>query len=120
MARIITDLGKVMPTYKGNWSSTSTYGKLDYVLYENNTYIGISKTIPVGTLPTNTTYWGIFVPRGQQGEKGETGPKGDTGGIYYPTFDVDFTDGILYVSYDTDYTGPSFDIDNDGFLGVII
>ena len=123
MARIITDLGRVMPVYRGNWSSTTTYQKLDYVIYNNNTYIGITTNIEVGILPTNTQYWGLFAPQGQQGEKGEQGdigPTGPTGNIYYTTFDIDFTDGILYANYDADYNGPTFDIDNEGFLGVTV
>lgn len=120
MARIITDLGKVIPTYRGNWISTTTYQRLDYVTYNTNIYIGITTSIPTGIVPTNTNYWTLFSTRGPQGIKGDTGPTGPTGNVYYATFDVDFTDGFLYASYDTEYTGPTFSIDNNGFLEVTV
>lgn len=126
MTKIITDLGKVMPISRGDWNDTSTYRKLDFVLYNNNTYIGITTTIEPGILPTNTDYWRIFAIQGEKGDKGDkgdtglTGPTGPTGNMYYTTFEVDFTNGILYAVYDENYEGPIFDIDEKGFLGVTI
>ena len=123
MARIITDLGRVIPIPKGNWDSTTTYKKLDYVLYNNSTYVSVTTINEPGILPTNTNYWKLFVAQGEKGDTGSigpTGPTGPTGNMYYTTFEIDFTDGNLYAVYDKDYDGPTFDIDENGFLGVTI
>ena len=42
----------------GEWSDTEPYKTLDLVTYQGDSYIAI-KTVPVGTLPTDTEYWMI-------------------------------------------------------------
>lgn len=67
---------------KGEWDSITKYSKYNFVTYEIDnivqTYECIRDDTPIGTLPTNTTYW---IPRVIRGEKGETGlgltPKGN-------------------------------------------
>lgn len=67
---------------KGEWDSITKYTKYNFVTYEIDkivqTYECIRDDTPIGTLPTNTTYW---IPRVIRGEKGETGlgltPKGN-------------------------------------------
>lgn len=48
-----------------------------------------------------------------------TGPKGDKGDTMYATFYVDNNMDLIMVT-DTDYSGPDFNIDDDGYLEVII
>lgn len=59
---------------KGDYVSTSTYTKYDVVGYitggAKQYFMGIATTIPVGTLPTNTSY---FVPLTLRGEQGVSG-----------------------------------------------
>jgi len=60
---------------RGAWVDTTQYVKYDYVSYElegvTGTYECISDvTVPIGTVPTNVTYW---VSRAIQGEKGDAG-----------------------------------------------
>ena len=54
---------------KGTWQSTVQYTPYNFVLYNNNIYMCIAKP-PIGTLPTNTTYWLYLGLQGQQGEPG--------------------------------------------------
>ena len=60
--------------YKGFWSNGTRYTKYDVVYYESNgaieVYMGISTTIPIGTLPTDITYWIPLVIRGEKGDAG--------------------------------------------------
>lgn len=54
---------------KGTWQSTVQYMPYNFVLYNNNIYMCIAKP-PIGTLPTDTTYWLYLGLRGQQGDPG--------------------------------------------------
>ncbi|MCI9577118.1 MAG: hypothetical protein HFJ84_10915 [Clostridiales bacterium] len=60
--------------YRGSWFDTTKYTKYDVVNYihhnSTETYMGIEKNIPIGTLPTDTTYFIVLTMRGQQGESG--------------------------------------------------
>ncbi len=65
--------------YKGNFSLTTTYTVYNLVYYETtdpetgttiDAYISYKETIPVGTLPTNTTYWFPVTLRGNMGASG--------------------------------------------------
>lgn len=59
--------------FKGAYSTGTQYQVNNFVIYtvsgENRVYICI-KTPPVGTLPTNTTYWRVMTIKGAMGESG--------------------------------------------------
>lgn len=64
MATLTFGMGRVGPLHKGAWSSTVQYAELDTVYYTDgtlyiNAYNGLT---PIGTLPTNTTYWMVYIP----------------------------------------------------------
>lgn len=86
-------LGRVVPSYLGDWSSTKSYSKLDSVVYNSVGYIA-NKDVPAGVVPgTDSDSWrvtnrGAIGPKGDKGDKGDQGiqgpmgpqgPKGDTG-----------------------------------------
>lgn len=76
------DLGKVGFIYKGDWSALdSGYEYLDSLKYLGAMYVVILRegTVPVGTLPTNTTYFKKAVDKGDTGATGATGSIGPTG-----------------------------------------
>lgn len=51
---------------RGEWSSTAQYFQGNVVQYNGSSYICFLKP-PVGTYPTNTTYWRIYAARGSDG-----------------------------------------------------
>jgi len=59
MATSTTALGKTRFDVKGTWNSGSTYTADDIVFY-NGTWFRASQNVPAATLPTNTTYWGVW------------------------------------------------------------
>ena len=104
------NIGKILIQPKDNWNATTPYAYLNLVRYNKNLYICKSVTgAPVGTLPTNTSYYMHITADGidaqeiqlqktateiqwkRTGEttwttlitlaaiKGDTGPKGDKG-----------------------------------------
>ena len=104
------NIGKILIQPKDNWNATTPYEYLNLVRYNKNLYICKSVTgAPVGTLPTNTSYYMHITADGidaqeiqlqktateiqwkRTGEttwttlitlaaiKGDTGPKGDQG-----------------------------------------
>ena len=72
------ELGKVVPSYLGDWDSTKTYSKLDTVVYNNASYIAV-KNVPAGIVPTTDTNSWSVISRGAIGPKGDTGPQGTQG-----------------------------------------
>lgn len=60
--------------YKGTYNPTITYFKNNFVTYTyngvNQVYIAITNP-PLGTDPTNTTYWRVLSVRGEKGDSGE-------------------------------------------------
>lgn len=54
--------GRVRPIYKGVWSATTDYGMLDVVVSANKhvAYMAL-RTVPAGTLLSETEYWGEMV-----------------------------------------------------------
>lgn len=60
--------------YKGEFSASVKYTKYNTVKYVNNsafeTFMCIRSDTPIGTLPTDTSYW---IPLTMRGEKGEPG-----------------------------------------------
>lgn len=53
----------------GVWNASAQYTPFNFVAYNNEVYMCISKP-PIGTLPTNTTYWLYLGLRGEQGASG--------------------------------------------------
>lgn len=58
---------KIAPLPRGDYSSSATYAKLDVVSYNGSSYMAI-KTVPTGTVPTNTTYWQLLAEKPTIGE----------------------------------------------------
>ena len=56
--------------YKGDFNIQSQYQKDNYVTYDNMIYIAIANP-PIGTYPTNTTYWRVLTVKGLTGASGE-------------------------------------------------
>ena len=54
---------------KGVWSASVQYTSFNFVLYNSEVYMCISEP-PVGTLPTDTTYWLYLGLQGEQGAPG--------------------------------------------------
>ncbi len=61
--------------YVGKWLSGTSYQKNNMVTYTVNNvellFLAISDNIPVGTAPTNTSYWRVLTIQGQQGVSGK-------------------------------------------------
>ena len=55
---------------KGVFSKSTKYIKYNVVYFENLPYMAIAGDIPIGTLPTNLTYWYPLAIKGEQGESG--------------------------------------------------
>jgi hypothetical protein len=73
-------LGKVVPTYAGNYSNTATYEENTVVVGEDGrTYItiqdGVSGVSP-GVTPGFSYFWQILSDRGPAGPQGPAGPTG--------------------------------------------
>lgn len=49
---------RYVPVFDGAWDATKSYEALTIVEYGNNSYTS-KRPVPVGTLPTNTTYWAL-------------------------------------------------------------
>lgn len=56
-------------SYKNLYNPSVTYYKNNFVLYNNNIYIAI-QNVPLGTAPSNTTYWRILTVKGAKGDAG--------------------------------------------------
>ena len=60
-------------SYKGGYNTSTTYYKNNFVTYTSDgveyVYIAVSNP-PVGTAPTNTTYWRVLSVRGEKGASG--------------------------------------------------
>lgn len=69
-------IGKVIPTFKGDWNANTSYSALDVVVYKNTTYVA-ETDILTGTEPKDGTgEWSIMArgaigPQGPQGERGK-------------------------------------------------
>ena len=51
---------------RGAWSSSEGYGYLDLVSYQGSSYVA-TKTVPVGTLPTDMGFWMLSAEKGLDG-----------------------------------------------------
>ena len=58
------NLGRFILNPRGNYGSSSTYNKLDVVLYNGSSYICKSDNT-TNKVPTNTTYWQLLAQAGQ-------------------------------------------------------
>lgn len=77
-----TSLGRVQPKYVGEWSSITTYNKLDNVLYEGSSYVSkvntnVGHEPPIGA--SSNDYWIKIASKGDTGNTGEQGPRGAQG-----------------------------------------
>lgn len=52
---MIYNLGRVVPIFKGDYNSATTYNFLDVVYYDNSSFVALDTT--TGNLPTDTTHW---------------------------------------------------------------
>ena len=80
MAKI--DLGRISPTYRGDYDSTVSYNELDIVYDDTIGKSFIAKQASKGKdLPVDkeNEYWGVIAKQGPKGTAGEVGPKGDKG-----------------------------------------
>lgn len=59
------NLGRVAMISKGEYSSATSYEKLDIVTYEGSSYV--CKKDSIGNLPTNTEYFDVLAEKGQNG-----------------------------------------------------
>lgn len=75
---IETAIGRVVPSYEGDWSSSKSYKKLDNVLRNGSTYIAIQENINQ-TPEDHPDFWQLIAQRGEQGIQGEQGPQGKQG-----------------------------------------
>jgi hypothetical protein len=67
-------------TPKGAYDNAVTYVVGDMVDYQGSSYILYNVSgYSAGTLPTNTTYWGVVAEKGATGATGATGAAGPTG-----------------------------------------
>ena len=76
------DLGRITPTYRGDYDSTVSYNELDIVYDDTIGKSFIAKQASRGKdLPVDkeNEYWGIIAKQGPKGTAGEVGPKGDKG-----------------------------------------
>lgn len=74
MGRIEKDF---LPNYEGKYSNTTQYKKMSVVEYNGNQYIGIKDIIPLGTLPTNNSYFKLYLDLEQKADKKELENKVD-------------------------------------------
>lgn len=110
--------------YKGEWSASLRYTKYDVVYYANNSayeaYMGITNTIPIGTLPTDLNYFIPMTIRGEQGVSG-TGmaPRGFWSSvIQYRKDDCVSYDNILWCAT-VDNVGKTPQNDGNDWIAVL-
>ena len=79
MAANVLKIGKVRPTYKGEWQADIPYEVLDWVQYRGLAYQAI-QDVPVNREPDVTpAYWAQTGMKGDKGEKGDAGERGPAG-----------------------------------------
>lgn len=108
----IEDFISSVSDYKGVWSTGTQYGKYDVVSYTTNGatlwYIALQAGIPVGTLPTDTTYWGVV------NSKGDNGVGMVPKGVYNASATYSRYDLVSYVSGSDAYIFYSLEDANTG------
>lgn len=104
---------------KGDWNNQTKYTKYDVVFYPiegaEQAFMGISTEIPIGTLPTDQTYWVPLTMRGEQGASGiGLTPRGVwQSSVSYSQYDVvSYDDSLWYAlqanSGQTPYSGSQY------------
>lgn len=63
MSQIQYNLGRVLPSFKGEYNASTTYLPLDIVYYLGGSYV--CKQNAQNKVPTNTTYWQIVAMKGE-------------------------------------------------------
>lgn len=83
----------------GQWSADVQYEVLNFVMYNEGAYFCIAKP-PIGTLPTDETYWLFIGLRGPQGEPGiDVVYRGEwASGVDYNANDVVVFDNQIWVA----------------------
>lgn len=90
--------------HKGEWNAAVKYVKYNFVTHTVGnivqTYECLRDDTPIGTAPTNTTYW---IPRVIRGEKGESGlgltPRGEWNGFtQYYQYDLVSSNNVLWTA----------------------
>ena len=71
------NLGRVAMVSKGEYSSATSYERLDIVTYEGSSYV--CKKDSIGNLPTDAEYFDVLAEKGQSGENGTDGHDGVDG-----------------------------------------
>lgn len=57
------NIGRILPLFKGDWSSAATYSKLDVVLYDGSSWV--AKAANSGEVPdTSAVDWQMVASRG--------------------------------------------------------
>lgn len=72
--------GRVGIVWKGEYSSAMQYTEFDSFIYNGRMYVA-KATAPIGTLPTNTTYFEMIIRNGDP-ITGPEGLKGLPGNMY--------------------------------------
>lgn len=76
MAKIT--IGRVRPAFVGTYDPGTNYKAMDCVTYNGASYAA-KQDVPLGTDPTNTTYWQLMSAKGDTGPQGLAGPQGPQG-----------------------------------------
>lgn len=93
--------------HRGAWSAAIKYTKYNFVTYPVNgvvqTFECLRDDTPIGTVPTNTTYWVIRTIRGEDGKQGASGtglsPRGTWDGtIQYHQNDLVSYNNVLWAA----------------------
>lgn len=97
-------------SYKGAWMNTVSYNKLNVVSYNGSVYMATQNNIPIGILPTNTSY---YVPLAIKGEQGETGlglsPRGEwDAATHYYQYDLVSYNNRLWYALNSDVKGAPY------------
>lgn len=112
------DKGDMPFILRGSWYSQTQYSAGDAVTYQGSLYVAIEAS--VNAAPGYSSYWKLYVSKGdtgQTGMKGETGAKGNDGkdGVDAPHVEVQYSvlasgatwyynpvDGVKYMRFSTD------------------
>ena len=79
------NLGRVAMASKGEYSSATSYERLDIVTYAGSSYV--CKKDSIGNLPTNTEYFDVLAEKGTKGQDGQDGHTPVKGTDYWTTQD---------------------------------
>lgn len=75
----VLKIGKVRPTYRGEWDAAATYESLDWVLYRGVAYQALTD-VPANREPdVSPDSWVQTGMKGDKGDKGDQGERGPAG-----------------------------------------